>query len=178
MRDTVATALRHQIFREKEGKGINAGVAIGYGNILGDLDLTLKVTSGGIPVEQYNHQGRKTIFVLKADKTLSNGAVTLIGNLRLDHYYGSDDLNPTRDQDRFDMITGTAALLFNSLHRNLFPAIEAQYTLTPEGYNTLFLSPELLLSAWSFCDIKMGVPIRIAGDGQEFGVNVEFTFVF
>ncbi len=134
--------------------------------------------TGGRLYDRYNHSGKKGVFLLCADKSVLGGALSLFGNLRVDVFFDTDDLNPSSPDNNFVLAGANLALRYDRLHRLVFPALEISYTDDLDGYHNLLLVPELLLSATPHFQFKFGVPLQLTGDGEEFGAKFQVSVLF
>lgn len=152
--------------------GLNAAWQAGFGTVIDPLDVRLK--SDNMLVDRFNHAGNKVILGIKADDDIADGSMTALGNLVLNIYGNTDDLNPSNDGVNFPWLEVNGALIFNKYGR-VKPAIEALTSSNLTKYFAFSLSPELLYSPGSSWDIKLGAPFRLTSDGQKYAVTLELT---
>jgi hypothetical protein len=155
--------------------GVNVAWQAGFGYAYEPLDVNLK--SNGMLVDRFNHAGNLFIFGLKADDDIAGGSMTAIGNLNLNIYGDTDDLNPSDDGVDFPWLEVKGALVFNDYGR-VKPVIEAIMSSNLSKYFAFSLSPELLYSPGDSWDIKLGAPFRLTEDGQKYAARLEVTHRF
>ena len=104
-----------------EGKtGGHVAWLAGIGRSMDPLDATRH----GDLVDRFNHRGNNAQIGLKFDDDIRGGDMTLLGNLRLIMYWDTDDINLSSDSTRFQVLSATAALMFN-LYGHFTPVLEA-----------------------------------------------------
>jgi hypothetical protein len=166
--DFPSVVLEHQ-FLDQSRHGWNAGWFIGAGGKLYNLD-----TSHG---DRYNHQGRIGHLGLKADRSLNDGNVRLLGNLGLRGYFDSDDLNPSGGGDRFFLVDAHTASVFR-LREKVWPGMELKYQGDFEKYNSVSLVPQVIIPVAGFLEVKLGMPFRLTHQGERIGARVQLTARF
>lgn len=98
----------------------NVAWLAGIGRSMDPLDATRH----GDLVDRFNHRGNNAQIGLKFDDDIRGGDMTLLGNLRLIMYWDTDDINLSSDSTRFQVLSATAALMFN-LYGHFTPVLEA-----------------------------------------------------
>mgnify|MGYP001818888607 CR=1 FL=1 len=98
----------------------NVAWLAGIGRSMAPLDATRH----GDLVDRFNHRGNNAQIGLKFDDDIRGGDMTLLGNLRLIMYWDTDDINLSSDSTRFQVLSATAALMFN-LYGHFTPVLEA-----------------------------------------------------
>lgn len=158
----------------------NAAFSVGFGWIIEPLKVYVsdRVTGRDILTDRYNHKGFKNIFGVMADRKVFDGAWKLMGNLELELFWQTDDLNPNDDANSFTLMNLGTALQRNSRDSWVSPAIELLYTESFSDYHTLSLAPELLMPFGDDWDAKLAAPYRLAGDGERYSVGLSVLHRF
>ena len=169
--------VEYQFKRASSDADFNLAVLGGFGYSVIPLDVSYK--DSGALYDRYNHKGNVFSLGLKFDQQYGNNAWTLAANLIGDYYFQSDDLNPSsNDSDDFFFLNFTTALFYNDLHPKILPGFELLYTESFEEYRNLSIVPEVLFPMCRFADLKIAVPLRLAGDGRKYGFNFEMSLKF
>ena len=153
--------------------GINIAWLAGIGTRLD----TLEAKRNGELVDKFNHVGDNHQFGLKIDTDISDGEMTLFGNLRYVMFKDTDDINLTGDDVDFEVLYATAAIMFNTYGR-LTPVLEALLEHDFEDFTAFSLSPEILYTLSDGLDIKFGAPFSLTSDGQDYAAVLELTYRF
>lgn len=119
-----------------------------------------------------NHRGKnfKAGVRMGTDITPSILFLTDIG---YQYYWDADDLNPARDGDNFGNVVASAAFIKSD--GNLKPALELTYRGDLSDYNNLAVVPELIYS-FDAADLKLGVPVGLSSEADDYGVTVGFSY--
>jgi hypothetical protein len=153
--------------------GGNVAWLAGIGRSMDPLDATRH----GDLVDRFNHRGNNAQIGLKFDDDIRDGDMTLLGNLRLIMYWDTDDINLTGDSTSFQVLSATAAVMFNP-YRRFTPVLEAILEADFDAYTAFSLAPELMYTLTDHFDIKLGVPFRLTRDGQKVAADLELTYRF
>jgi hypothetical protein len=153
--------------------GVNIAWLAGYGKRLATLDAE----HNGELVDKFNHQGENSQVGLKIDTDISNGEMTLFGNLRYVMFKDTDDINLTGDDVDFEVLYATGAIMFNQYGR-LTPVLETLLVHDFEDFTSFSLSPEIIYTMSDGLDIKFGAPFSLTGDGQDYAAQLELTYRF
>jgi len=162
----------HQLIEASTGP-VNAGYFLGVGAHLdewGQLQTTHK--------DILNHQGLLLHGGLRADRFFADGKWRLAANVGGRYYYESDDLNPGGGSDHFYHLEASGAAVYHPKHLFLHPAAELEYRGDLNGYNAVWVVPEVLIPISSSFEMRIGVPLRMTQDGERFGVNLHLTARF
>lgn len=138
---------------------------------------TLDAKRNGKLVDKFNHKGHNYQLGLKADTDTSDGAMTLIGNLRYVMFRDTDDINLTGDKIDFEVLYATGAILFNHYGR-MTPVLETLLEHDFEDFTSFSLSPEIIYTLSDGLDIKFGAPFSLTSDGQDYAAELELTYRF
>jgi hypothetical protein len=153
--------------------GVNIAWLAGYGKRLAILDAE----HNGELVDKFNHQGENSQVGLKIDTDISNGEMTLFGNLRYVMFKDTDDINFTGDDVDFEVLYATGAIMFNQYGR-LTPVLETLLVHDFEDFTSFSLSPEIIYTMSDGLDIKFGAPFSLTSDGQDYAAQLELTYRF
>jgi hypothetical protein len=157
-----------------EGKtGGNVAWLAGIGRSMDPLD----VKQDGDLIDRFNHRGNNAQVGLKFDDDIRDGDMTLLGNLRLIIYWDTDDINLSGDSTSFQVLSATAAVMFNRYGR-FTPVLEAILDADFDAYTAFSLAPEVIYTLTDDFDVKLGVPFRLTSDGQEVAADLELTYRF
>ena len=175
--DFPSIAVEYQFLDESEGWRPNMAVTLGMGYVLDDLE----VRADGERVDQYNHRGTKYILGLKMDKAVLEDSLVVVGNLDLQYYPDSDDLNPGGD-DEFTAINVSAGFILNDINPSWFPALEliSRTTIGADNdtYSEFSVMPQVLFSGGQSWDFKFGAPFGLSGGSESYGARVEVSYQF
>ena len=153
--------------------GVNIAWMAGGGRRLDTLDAE----RNGELVDKFNHVGHNFQAGLKMDADISDGEMTLFGNLRYVMFRETDDINLTGDDVDFEVLYATGAIMFNNYGR-LTPVLEALLEHDFEDFTAFSLSPEIIYTMSDGLDIKFGTPFSITSDGQDYAAVLELTYRF
>lgn len=137
----------------------------------------LEVERNGTLVDRYNHSGYNIQLGLAFDDDVSNGDMTLLGDVLLAFYRDSDDLNLSGGASNFTMMTASGAVMSNRYGR-FRPVLEAILEADFKDYVAFSLAPEAIYTFGEGFDAKLGVPFRLTSDGQKYAVNLELSYRF
>lgn len=118
-----------------------------------------------------NHRGKNFKVGARLDTDI-NPSMLFLTDVGFQYYFDTDDLNPTGDGD-FGHLVATAAIIKHD--HNLKPALELTYRGDLSDYNNLAIVPELIYS-FNAADLKLGIPIGITNDADDYGVTLGFTY--
>jgi hypothetical protein len=153
--------------------GVNIAWMAGTGKRLD----TLEARRNGELVDEFNHEGDNHQFGLKIDTDISDGEMTLFGNLRYVMFRDTDDINLTGDDVDFEVLYATGAIMFNT-YGHLTPVLEVLLEHDFEDFTAVSLSPELIYTLSDGLDIKFGAPFSLTSDGQDYAAVLELTYRF
>lgn len=119
-----------------------------------------------------NHQGKNISAGIKLSTNI-NPSMLFLTDLGYQYYWVSDDLNPSRGSDQFGNAIASIAVIKHDNY--LKPAIELTYRGDLSDYNNLAISPELIYS-FDNVDLKLGIPIGITSDADDYGFTVGLTY--
>ncbi len=119
-----------------------------------------------------NHRGKNAKLGARLDTDI-NPSLRFMTDVGFQYYFDSDDLNPSRNGDSFGNLVASAAIIKHN--RNLKPVLELTYRGDFSDYNNLAIVPELIYS-FSSADLKLGVPVGITSDADDYGVTLGFTY--
>lgn len=119
-----------------------------------------------------NHRGKNAKAGARLNTDI-NPSLLFMTDVGYQYYWDTDDLNPSRNGDNFSHLVATAAIIKHD--HNLKPALELTYRGDFSDYNNLAIVPELIYS-FEAADLKLGVPIGISNDADDYGVTLGFTY--
>jgi hypothetical protein len=119
-----------------------------------------------------NHRGKNFKLGARLDSDINPGLLFLT-DVGYQYYFDSDDLNPSRNGDSFGQLVATAAIIKHD--RNLKPVLELTYRGDFSDYNNLAIVPELIYS-FNSMELKLGVPVGISSDADDYGMTLGFTY--
>jgi hypothetical protein len=119
-----------------------------------------------------NHRGKNAKAGARLDTDI-NPSLLFMTDVGYQYYWDTDDLNPSRNGDSFHHLVATAAIIKHD--HNLKPALELTYRGDFSDYNNLAIVPELIYS-FKAVDLKLGIPIGITNDADDYGVTLGFTY--
>ena len=153
--------------------GGNVAWLAGFGRSMDPLEAK----HDGDLVDRFNHRGNNAQIGLKFDDDIRGGDLTLLGNLRLVMYWDTDDINLSGDDTRFQVLSATAAVMFNQYGR-FTPVLEALLEADFKDFTAFSLAPEVIYTLTDHFDVKLGVPFRLTSDGQKVAADLELTYRF
>ena len=159
-----SVSYEHQFMDAVEGRFNLMGYA-GLGYRADKLD-----TSHG---DYMNHRGRLAKAGIRMDRAV-NSSVSLSSDIGYQHYWDTDDLDPSgENRVSFGHLLVSAAVMKHDLA--LKPALEVTYRGDLVDYNNFQVIPELIYSFKSV-DLKIGVPVGLTNDADDYGVTLGFTY--
>ncbi|MGB5648997.1 MAG: hypothetical protein WBM59_02870 [Sedimenticolaceae bacterium] len=135
---------------------------------VGHRTARLKTSNG----DYMNHRGNNAEVGIRLDHAV-NPSMMLMSDIGYQYYWDTDDLNPSGGGDNFGNLVASAALIKND--RPLKPALELIYRGNFGDYNNLAVVPELIYS-FSEVDLKLGIPVGLTSDADDYGVTLGFTY--
>lgn len=170
VRDFPSIIYERQMPTLEEKLGFNLAWLVGAGHRLDTIDAE----DGSELIDKFNHKGDNYHLGLKADGDISDGAMTLVGNLHYVIFRDTDDINLTGDDIDFEVLYATTALMFRNYGR-LTPILEVLVEYDFEDFTAVSLSPELVYSFSRKTGIKLGAPFSVTNDGQDYAVELEVS---
>jgi len=135
---------------------------------LGFRTAKLKTDNG----DYMNHRGKNAEVGVRLDGSI-NPSLMLLGDLGYQYYWDTDDLNPSGGDDKFGHLVASAAIIKHD--DDLKPALELTYRGNFGDYNNLAIVPELIYS-FDAVDLKLGIPVGLTNDADDYGVTLGFTY--
>jgi len=173
IRDFPSIIYERQMPSLEQKLGFNLAWLIGAGRRLDTIDAK----RNGELIDKFNHKGTNYQLGLKADADVSDGAITLFGNMRYVMFVDTDDINLTGDDIDFEVLYATGAIMFNRYGR-VTPILEVLLEYDFEDFAAVSISPEIVYSLSNEFEIKLGVPVSVTDDGQDYGVELEMAYGF
>lgn len=119
-----------------------------------------------------NHRGHN----FKAGMRMStdiNSSILFLSDVGYQYYRDTDDLNPSDNESNFGyLVTSVAIIKHNTQFK---PALELIYRGDVSHYNNLSLVPELIYS-FDSSDIKLGFPVGLTDDADNYGVTLGLNY--
>ena len=154
--------------------GWNIAYAFGLGSVAEPLDVYFN----DVNVDRFNHKGFKAILGLMAENNGFAGASRFVGNINLDLYSDTDDLNPSDGNTTFTMLRLSGALQYGHANDGLRPAVELVYSTDLDSYDNLLLVPQVSARPGGGWQLSAGLPMRVTGDGQRKGLDLKIEKFF
>jgi len=162
--DFASATYEHQFMDVAEDK-FNLMAYAGLGFRADKLD-----TSHG---DYMNHRGSLARAGVRMDRAVSS-SMSLSSDIGYQHYWDTDDLDPSgENRVSFGHLLVSVAVMKHDLA--LKPALELTYRGDLVDYNNFQIIPELIYSFKSV-DLKIGVPVGLSSDADDYGVTLGFTY--
>lgn len=170
--DMPSVLFEHQL-KDDQAENYNLAYFAGFGMTVGPWGK-LDTTHG----DTYNHQGYLLRLGVKADRLSKDGSIHWYGNLGIRAYIGSDDINPARSGDNFQLYEATGGGVFQNFHESIYPAFEFSVVSDFSEYHAFHAIPQLIVPLHESVDLKAGTPLRIGSDGEKWGFRLQLSTVF
>jgi len=170
--DFITAQFEHQLMFEAQ-HDYNLSYYLGGGAVGYPLDTNLPRPGSG--TDAINHNG--TVFLLGVKADTQRDDMHWLGNAGFRWYEGSDDLNPSNN-DQFLALDLKAAVVFAPWGNHVYPVIEATYLGDFSDLNQIAIIPELLFPINSHVELKAGASIGLGGSGSEYGAQTEISIRF
>jgi len=127
-------------------------------------------TSNG---DYMNHRGNNAKVGIRLSHEMSS-STSLLGDIGFLYYWDTDDLDPSGQEEvNFGHLLTSAAVIMHD--RPFKPALELTYRGDLNHYNNLAIVPELIYS-FEAVDLKLGLPIGLTDDADDYGVTLGLTY--
>jgi hypothetical protein len=123
--------------------------------------------------DKMNHRGRNVQGGIRLGREM-NSSTSLLGDIGFLYYWDTDDLDPSGQEETsfWHLMTSAAVIMHDGPFK---PALELTYRGDLNHYNNLAIVPELIYS-FKAVDLKLGVPVGLTSDADDYGVTLGFTY--
>jgi hypothetical protein len=173
VRDFPSIIYERQVPWLEQKLGFNLAWLAGIGHRLDTIDAE----DGSELIDKFNHKGDNYHLGLKADADVSDGTITLLGNLHYVFFRDTDDINLTGDDIDFEVLYTKGAIMLNHYNR-ITPVLEILVEHDFEDFTAVSLSPTVIYSLFDEAEIKLGAPFSVTSDGQDYAVEMEVSYRF
>lgn len=152
-----------------EEVGFNMAYTVGGGIRTAVLD-----TGTG---DYYNHTGKIFLLGINMDRSIYDDQAQLLLNAGIRFYFDADDLHP-RGPDEWLWADIKGAVVFKPWGQYVRPAVELAYLGGFNDYNSLSLTPQLIIQVAESASLKLGGIVGLTNHGNQSGLTSELSFSF